>query len=614
MPDTIPELLTAAARRDPDGVWLRTDDGTLSFGGAAGQVAALSARLQALGVRHGDLVVLTTRTTPPYLLSWLALTGLGAVTVPTDPAGTSEELAGLLGQVRPPFVVTDSDRVGGVEKALSRCGQTPTVLDIADLLQDWRVAPTPQAAAPSIQVGPDDLAVLIPTSGTTGRSKLVMQTHRAYAWAGEGFPYWMELTSADRMMTSLPLFHVNAPAYSVLGSLACGAGLILLPRFSASGFLDSARRHGATEFNAIGAMLEILMRQPTRPDDAETDLRLCYTGPSPAQEWQEAFERRFGLRIVCGYGLSESPYALIWRHGTRPFGTLGSPRQHPTRGTVNEARVVDDDGAELTSGQTGELLLRNPTVTPGYWEMPDVTATTVVDGWLHTGDLVTVNDDGTYTFVSRKKEVLRRRGQNLSPAEVEDAIGSHPAVLEVAVVAVPSELTEDEVKAFVVAEPGRTLDFEELRSWTAARLSSFKVPQVLAGGRVAPPHSDLPGRQASAPQRSPPRGVRHAGLGHSSSCLPAKYMRGSLSSSSWMPSGSLKYIDSSMPRSGPAYVTPAASSRSRTCSHRSRGAEIAMCWTVPIASTPGSSPRPGKSKKPSRVWFPRSKKKCDDPA
>ncbi len=106
--------------------------------------------------------------------------------------------------------------------------------------------------------------MLIPTSGTTGRSKLVMQTHRAYAMAGEGFPYWMELTAADRLMTSLPLFHINAPAYSVLGSLACGAGLVLLPRFSASGFLDSARRHGATEFNAIGAMLEILMRQPVR--------------------------------------------------------------------------------------------------------------------------------------------------------------------------------------------------------------------------------------------------------------------------------------------------------------------------------------------------------------
>jgi carnitine-CoA ligase len=477
VPDTIPGLLAAAADRDPAGVWLRTDEGTLSFGNTANQVARLAERLRDAGLRRGDLVVVTTRTTPPYLLCWLALATIGAVTVPTDPSGTPGELAGLVGQVDPRLLVTDADLLPLVEEA--GVGGLPElgVLDIHATTGDWRVADRADRRPLPIDVGPDDLAVLIPTSGTTGRSKLVMQTHRAYAMAGEGFPYWLELTSADRLMTSLPLFHINAPAYSVLGSLAVGAGLVLLPRFSASGFLDSARRHGATEFNAIGAMIEILMRQPARADDADTELRLCYTGPSPAREWQEAFERRFGLRIVCGYALSESPYGLVWRHGTRPFGTLGSPRQHPTLGKINEVRVVDDSGHDVQVGHTGELLLRNPAVTPGYWDMPEETAATVVDGWLHTGDLVTVNQDGTYTFVSRKKEVLRRRGQNLSPAEVEDAILVHPDVLEVAVVAVPSELTEDEVKAFVVPEPGRSLDFAELRAWTAERISAFKVPR-----------------------------------------------------------------------------------------------------------------------------------------
>jgi carnitine-CoA ligase len=278
-------------------------------------------------------------------------------------------------------------------------------------------------------------------------------------------------------MTSLPLFHINAPAYSVMGSLACGAGLVLLPKFSAHDFLDAARRHGATEFNAIGAMIEILMRQPARADDADTDLRVCYTGPSPTKEWQEAFEQRFGLRVVCGYAMSESPYGLIWPRGTRPFGTLGTPRQHPALGSINEARVIDGDGVEQGVGGTGELLLRNPVVTPGYWEMPEETAATIVDGWLHTGDLVTVDVEGTYTFVARKKEVLRRRGENLSPAEVEDAILTHPDVLECAVVGVPSELSEEEVKAFVVATPGAGIDFAALREWTAARLSAFKVPR-----------------------------------------------------------------------------------------------------------------------------------------
>ena len=194
---------------------------------------------------------------------------------------------------------------------------------------------------------------MIPTSGTTGRSKLVMQTHLAYVMAGEGFPYWMQLTADDRLMTSLPLFHINAPAYTTLGSVAARASMVLLPRFSARSFIDDARRHGATEFNAIGAMLEILMRQPARPDDADNPLRRCYTGPSPSKERQLEMEARFGIEIVCGYGLSESPYGLMWAPGTRPYGTLGSTRQHPALGLVNEARVMEE-GRAVTTGQIGE--------------------------------------------------------------------------------------------------------------------------------------------------------------------------------------------------------------------------------------------------------------------
>lgn len=477
MTDTIPGFLAAAVARDPGGIWLRTDEGTLTFGRAAAHVRRLVERLAESGVGRGDLVVVTARTTPAYVLCWLALAAMGAVSVPTDPAGTADELAGLLGQVQPRAVITDAALLPLVHSTSATGPTKVRVQNLDDLIGDWRVDQPTADLPPDRGVEPGDVAVLIPTSGTTGRSKLVMQTQRAYAMAGEGFPWWMELTSADRLMTSLPLFHINAPAYSVMGSLAVGAGLVLLPRFSARGFLDAARRHGATEFNAIGAMLEILMRQPPRPDDADSDLRLCYTGPSPAREWQEAFEARFGLRVVCGYAMSESPYGLIWRRGRRPFGTLGSPRQHPTLGTVNEVRVIDEQGRVLGAGGTGELLLRNPTVTPGYWKMPTETAAAVVDGWMHSGDLVTANADDTYTFVSRKKEVLRRRGQNLSPLEVEEAITTHPDVLEVAVVAVPSEMSEDEVKAFVVPVPDRSLDFEALQRWTAERLSAFKVPR-----------------------------------------------------------------------------------------------------------------------------------------
>ena len=431
--------------------------------------------LRAAGLRRGDLTLVTARTTPPYLLCWLALTSLGAVAVTVNPRSAPAELAGIARQVTPRALITDAGLASLVEAAGIRDLPALGVLDADELARAAAAGPDP-GELPDV-ARPDDVAVLIPTSGTTGRSKLVMQTHRAYALAGEGFPFWMELTSSDRLMTSLPLFHINAPAYSVMGSLACGAGLVLLPRFSAGGFLDAARRQGATEFNAIGAMLEILMRQPPRPDDADTPLRLCYTGPAPERERQLEIERRFGLRIVVGYAMSESPYGLIWARGTRPYGTLGSVRQHPGLGTINEARVAGEDGRVLGPGETGEIELRNPVLTPGYWGMPEETAALLHDGWLRTGDLATVGSDGTYTFVARKKEVLRRRGENLSPTEVEEVLSAHPAVQECAVVGVPSELSEDEVKAFIVATDGSRVDFEELRSFAAARLAAYKVPR-----------------------------------------------------------------------------------------------------------------------------------------
>ncbi len=159
-------------------------------------------------------------------------------------------------QVDPRAVVTDAEGAPGIAAGAAEAGVAAAVLDVDEL-----AAAAADGRGPA-DVDPGDVAVMIPTSGTTGRSKLVMQTHRAYVMAGEGFPWWMGLTADDRLMTSLPLFHINAPAYSTLGSVAAGASLVLLPRFSARSFLDDARRYGATEFNAIGAMLEILMRQP----------------------------------------------------------------------------------------------------------------------------------------------------------------------------------------------------------------------------------------------------------------------------------------------------------------------------------------------------------------
>lgn len=467
---TIPDLFDAAAERAGAKTWLSFEDSTYTYRQAHERIAAVGRALEELGVGRETLVLATTRNSPDYLFAWLALMRLGATLIPVNPAGSAGELAGLVGQVRPRVIVTDAGLRDLVETSAPAERTAGRIALVEELASAPFSGPLPSAARP------DDVAVMIPTSGTTGRSKLVMQTQRAYAMAGEGFPFWLGLTEEDRLMTSLPLFHVNAPAYSVLGSVAATAGLVLLPRFSGSRFLDWARRYGATEFNAIGAMIEILMRQPERDDDADNPLRLCYTGPSPTKERQLEIERRFGFEIVCGYALSESPYGLIWRKGSRPFGTLGSPRQHPRLGEVNRARVIEE-GRSVEVGEVGELELQNPAVMVGYYGMPEETAAVLSDGWLRTGDLVRVNDDGTYTFVGRRKELIRRRGENLSPLEVEAALEAHPLVVEAAVIGVPSELSEEEVKAFVVPLEAAHLSLAELRDFAAQRLAPFKVPR-----------------------------------------------------------------------------------------------------------------------------------------
>jgi crotonobetaine/carnitine-CoA ligase len=371
MPNTISEFFDAAVAEVPDKVWLVAGAESFTYAQARGRIGRAAAALANLGAGRGDLVLTTMRSTPDYLFTWLASAYIGTILVSANPRSAPAELAGLVGQVRPRLMVTDPGLDGVM--AAARGWGAGEVVDVARLYDSMTGV---NGAGPA---GPGDPAVLIPTSGTTGRSKLVTQTHRAYVMAGEGFPWWMELRPDDRLMTSLPLFHINAPAYSMLGSIGARASLALLPAFSASGFIDSARRHGATEFNAIGAMLEILMRQPERPNDADNPLRLCYTGPAPPEQRQLEIEARFGLRIVCGYAMSETPYGTIWARGTRPFGTLGSIRQHPTLGVVNEGRVMHE-GRPAGIGEVGELELRNPAVMKGYWGMPDETANVLSAG------------------------------------------------------------------------------------------------------------------------------------------------------------------------------------------------------------------------------------------
>jgi crotonobetaine/carnitine-CoA ligase len=476
----IREFLEAAVARRREHPLLFFEDRQYTYGEFDRACNRAANSFQRRGIRHGERVVLMVGNCPEFLVCWMGLAKLGAIAVPMNPAYKPAEASQILEHADPRLAVATGEQWELLHQLSKSSGGHPELLRMEEVGAGERDVLGPSA------VSDDDVAVFIYTSGTTGAPKAVMQTHRTYVLTGEAFPWWLGLTAEDRLLATLPLFHINAQAYSFMGALGAGASLILLPRFSASQFWEQTRRYGATQFNAVGAIVSILAKQPPQPDDADNPVSVCYTALAMSEAEHRAFERRFGLELVVGYGLSESTFGTITPRGAPfPFGTMGRPRQHPSLGRINEARVIDPStssgqaGSEAAAGKMGELLLRNPATMRGYFKEPELTEQTLLDGWLHTGDAVRRDEGGWFYFVDRRRDVIRRRGENLSSAEVEAVILAHPAVLECAVIGVPSELGEEDVKAFVVLNAGHTLDGDGLVAWCAERLADYKLPRYV---------------------------------------------------------------------------------------------------------------------------------------
>ena len=252
VPETIPALLEwRAALSAPDAVWLRFEDDTWTLRDVLSEVDRYAVGLAERGVVQGDCVAILLGNRPETLFAWFAANRLGAIAMPLNPAYKAPELGGILRLAAPRVFVVGDDLRGAFVEEASRESPTTNVVAPAELARGGSNAPRPPIA-------PEDVAVLLATSGTTGAPKAVMQTHGTYSMTAEAFPWWLGLTSADRLLCTLPLFHVNAQAYSTMGALGCGAQLVLTPRFSASRFWDDVRRHGATQVNAVGAMIHIL--------------------------------------------------------------------------------------------------------------------------------------------------------------------------------------------------------------------------------------------------------------------------------------------------------------------------------------------------------------------
>lgn len=461
---TLAQFLLDGARQWGDRPWCSATDGDATRAEILDQALRCVGGLRAHGVREGDHVVLALANSLDFVRSWFGVVLAGAVSVAVNPQAVGSELAGVLDTTGASVVVGPVD--------------TPVPKGVTVITPELLRAAKPAKPA---QVAADRPASYIQTSGSTGRPKFIIETHGMYTLTAEGYPFWLGLTEDDVLLTSLPLSHLNAQAYSTLGSYGCGARLVLVPKFSASRFWQTAKDSGATVFNAIGAMLEILAARDPTPAEREHRIRLCYSAPAPYEERHREIERRFGFRLVVGYGLSESPYGLICPvDEPSVYSSMGRPRQHPWLGEINRVRIVDPaTGAEAPVGVAGELLLSNPALTPGYFGMPEESAAVLRDGWLHTGDLARRDARGNHFFAGRVKEMIRRRGENLSPADVEVALNAHPAVFSSAVIGVPSPLSEDDVKAFVLLAPGAHVDPAELGAWCAERLPSYKRPRYL---------------------------------------------------------------------------------------------------------------------------------------
>ncbi len=471
---TISRLLQARVKALPEEPFLSFEDRTWTYGGFGREVARTARGLRALGVGPGGRVALLLPNCPEFLFVWFALAHLRAIAVPINTAFRPSEVAYPLAHSEPSLVVAAEGLRETVEAAMAEASLAcPVVwagahgLELGDPADPW---PDPKAAEP------EDVSCFIYTSGTTGRPKAVMQTQRNYVLTGEGFARWLRLRRDDRVMALLPLFHINAQAYSTMGALAAGASLILLERFSVSQFWEQARRYRATEVNVIGSMLLMLWKEPPSLRDREHEVRALYCAPAPREVCRQ-FEERFGVAVIEGFGMSECTFGLIQPlDGPRKPGGMGRPRDLPERGIANEVRVVGAEGHDCPPGVPGELIIRNAVMMAGYYKDPERTAEALHDGWLWTGDLAARDADGEFFFVGRKKELIRRRGENISPAEVEAVLNSHPAVHEAAVIGVPSAFTEEDVVACVVLRNAGSVTAEDLRAWCAGRLAPFKVP------------------------------------------------------------------------------------------------------------------------------------------
>lgn len=479
---TIGGILNEKARRVGDRPFLHWEGRATTYAEVDRLTNAYARGFAALGITKGTTVAVMLPNCPEFLWVCWGLGKLGAVAVPLNTAAKGEQLAYYLRQSGSQWVCADAVHlevlagamVGTKVRGMVVRGEPavvgPPAYDLAVV-----AAASAEPLELGYDIGPADPMLIMYTSGTTGPSKGVVCPHSQGHAVGEQMARNCEYRPDDVLYTCLPLFHGNAIWYTVHAALWADASVALYPRFSARAFWSQIRESGATAFNALGAMANIIWQLPPSQDDRTHGVRTAMVVPTSPQ-LVDGFRERFGITVTSVFAMTENCAVTV-------LGPHDDPAKAASAGRVRAdvaVQITDDDGLPLPVGEVGEICIRpnrRGMIMLGYHDMPEATLGAMRDLWFLTGDRGHLDEDGYLYFADRKKEAIRRRGENISAYELETILCRHPAVNEAAAVAVPSELSEDDVMIYVVCTPGTEPTFEELVEFAIAEMAYFMVPR-----------------------------------------------------------------------------------------------------------------------------------------
>lgn len=493
------EVIEAHARATPDQAAIVWYGREIGYGELARLIDGCARLLAALGVRQGDRVALFMQNCPQYIVAHFGIQKLGAVVCPCSPLFKEHELAYQLGDLKPAAVIA-ADELHPVVQAVAADVPVGQVLLVhyADMLPEHPTYPVPDAlrsartiapghdllariaqphpAPAPVDIGVDDVAMLIYTSGTTGRPKGAMLSHRNVLFKTEGTVRFMGIRASDVHLAIPPLYHISGMLCGFDIPLFSGGTIVLHYRFDALAALASIERHRVTYWKSIAPMLVAAMKLDTPRRFDLTSLRITTATsfgvratPQMSREW---------AAFSGGCEVSESGYGLTETHTFDAVMPRDAVKWGPAGKLIPgvRCRIVDPQtGRDLPFGEQGEILLQSPGNFLGYWGQPDKTRETLRDGWLHTGDIGTLDADGYLTWVGRFKELIKVSGYSVFPEDVEVLLMKHPQVERAAVLGMPDPNKGEVVHAFVVGDP--SLDEAGLIAWCRQNMAAYKVPQ-----------------------------------------------------------------------------------------------------------------------------------------